>query len=327
MRKVATLFLVCSLCSMLVACSGSDGHIGEAKTPSGSSKMKGRDYESVVESFEEKGFTNIRLETIDDLVLGWLTKEGEVEKVTVGGDEKYSSDKWLPADIEVVIYYHAFPPKTYDVGDTITFGVRYNVIGDLVPLKWEVVALDEENNKILIRTQQIIDGQPFGLNEEETSWEDSYLRSWLNNEFYYNQFTESERLAIAETVFTYGDKDVTDKVFIPSYEEAASIDNDRYYRAKATEYAFRQGVTVYNSYHIDHPVRTQRNTYRYDSDDSYTSRYSNENSYCSWWLRPAYGKRITIIDGWGDYEAVAPNSYDSIYGVRPALWLDLSVDY
>ena len=98
-------------CIILVACDSSSDHIGEAKTPSGSSAMNGRDYKSVVESFEENGFTNIKLEKIEDLVTGLLTKEGEVEDVSVGGDFDYSPDKWVNADTKVIIRYHAFPEK------------------------------------------------------------------------------------------------------------------------------------------------------------------------------------------------------------------------
>ena len=109
MKRIVCIFFAVMLSITLVACGDSSEHIGEAKTPSGSSAMKGRDYASVVETFEEKGFTNIRLEKIEDLITGWLTEDGEVEKVTVDGDENYSADKWVSADVEVVIYYHTFP--------------------------------------------------------------------------------------------------------------------------------------------------------------------------------------------------------------------------
>lgn len=108
MKRIISLLLVILMCITLVACGNNKDHIGEAKTPSGSSAMKGRDYERVVQNFQEKGFTNIRLEKIEDLITGWLTKDGEVEKVTVGGNKDYSPDKWLPADTEVIIYYHTF---------------------------------------------------------------------------------------------------------------------------------------------------------------------------------------------------------------------------
>jgi len=77
--------------------------MGEAKTPSGSSIMKGSDYQSVADSFEEKGFTNVKLEKIEDLITGFLTKDGEVEQVSVGGDVDYSPDKWIAADTEVIV--------------------------------------------------------------------------------------------------------------------------------------------------------------------------------------------------------------------------------
>ena len=60
----------------------------------------------MIEDFEKHGFTNIKTEAIDDLIFGWLTEDGEVEKVTVDGDEDYSADTWVAADVEVVIYYH-----------------------------------------------------------------------------------------------------------------------------------------------------------------------------------------------------------------------------
>ena len=108
MKKVLYLFLIVIICFALVSCEDSESHIGQSKTPSGSSIMKGRTYTDVVEIFEDQGFTNIRLEKIEDLIFGWLTKDGEVEKVTVGGDENYSADKWVDSDTEIVIYYHTF---------------------------------------------------------------------------------------------------------------------------------------------------------------------------------------------------------------------------
>lgn len=106
-----TALLAVFLCFVLTACGDSGDHLGEAKTPSGSSVQQGRNYIDVVEDFEEHGFTNVQTEGIDDLVFGWLTKEGEVEKVTIDGNEDYSPDKWVPADVEVIVYYHTFPQE------------------------------------------------------------------------------------------------------------------------------------------------------------------------------------------------------------------------
>ena len=108
-KRLICLALVIAMCLSLVACGSSDDHIGEAKTPSEASTMQGRKYQEVVEIFEEKGFTNIKTEKIEDLVFGLFTDDGEVEKVSVGGDEEYSPYQWVPADTEVMIYYHTFP--------------------------------------------------------------------------------------------------------------------------------------------------------------------------------------------------------------------------
>lgn len=109
MKRFLSLLLVFLMCFSLAGCGGGADHTGQAKTPSGSSVQKGRDYQDVIEDFEEHGFTNIQTEEIDDLITGWLTKEGEVEDVAINGDTDYSADKWVPADSEVLIRYHVFP--------------------------------------------------------------------------------------------------------------------------------------------------------------------------------------------------------------------------
>lgn len=110
MKKFLSLCIAIVMVFSIAGCS-SEGHEGQAKTPSGSSVQHGRDYQEVYEQFEEKGFTNIQFEALDDLVTGWLTKDGEVESVSVDGDTGYSTDEWYPADVEVIITYHTFPNK------------------------------------------------------------------------------------------------------------------------------------------------------------------------------------------------------------------------
>lgn len=91
-------------------------HDGEARTPGESSDFKGEDYRDVVSEFEENGFTNIETEKLDDLITGWVTKDGEVELVSVDGDVEYSTG-WYPENVEVVITYHTFSGKE---GDDVT---------------------------------------------------------------------------------------------------------------------------------------------------------------------------------------------------------------
>lgn len=107
MKKLISVLLACIMVMALVGCGdNSNKHEGEAKTPSGSSIQKGKDYNKVVDDFKSKGFKNIKTEKLEDLITGWMTKDGEVEEVSVGGDVNYSADEWVSADAEVIIKYH-----------------------------------------------------------------------------------------------------------------------------------------------------------------------------------------------------------------------------
>lgn len=116
-----------------------DDLTGKAKTPSGSTIMEGKDYESVVKEFEENGFTNIKLEKIEDLITGWLTKDGEVEDVSVGGDVEYSPDKLVKSDTEVIIRYHTFPESEEEDTEIAKDNTAQEDVKEETPVKDESV--------------------------------------------------------------------------------------------------------------------------------------------------------------------------------------------
>jgi uncharacterized lipoprotein YehR (DUF1307 family) len=111
MKRIACVLFACILIIALAGCGG-NGHEGEAKTPSGSSVQKGSDYHEVINVFKEQGFKNIKTKKLEDLITGWITKDGEVESVSVDGNTDYSADDWYPNNVEVVITYHTFPAKS-----------------------------------------------------------------------------------------------------------------------------------------------------------------------------------------------------------------------
>lgn len=43
-----------------------------------------------------------------------MTKDGEVEKVTINGGDDYKLGSWYEPDAEIVIFYHTFPAKESD---------------------------------------------------------------------------------------------------------------------------------------------------------------------------------------------------------------------
>nr|WP_263326071.1 hypothetical protein [Neobacillus sp. Marseille-Q6967] len=63
-------------------------------------------YEDVVKSFEDAGYTNITVNVDYDIITGWLTDEGEVESVTIDGEKKFNSYDEFRLDAEVKITYH-----------------------------------------------------------------------------------------------------------------------------------------------------------------------------------------------------------------------------
>lgn len=111
MKKILGSILLLAMLMSFPACGIFNQHEGEVKTPAASSEQKGRNYQDVITTFRDRGFTNVKAEKNADLFLGWLAKDGEVEWVSVDGNKEYSADKWYPSDVEVIIMYHTFPEQ------------------------------------------------------------------------------------------------------------------------------------------------------------------------------------------------------------------------
>lgn len=111
---LSILLLVC----ILTACGG--GSAEKVETPSGMNMQRGRNYKEVIEDFEDKGFTNIRTEPIEDLLFSWRFKNGEVEEISVGGDKNYDPGVKVSPDTEVVIRYHTYNTAAEDAEEEET---------------------------------------------------------------------------------------------------------------------------------------------------------------------------------------------------------------
>ena len=113
MRKFKVIIGTVLCILVLLGCGSSSGssesHEGEVKTVEGASHYKNKNYQEVENELRQIGFTNISTEAIDDLITGWLTKDGEVESVSIDGDDDFSAYNWYPAESKVVITYHTFP--------------------------------------------------------------------------------------------------------------------------------------------------------------------------------------------------------------------------
>ena len=119
-RELATVFLIFAVLiafalimyafSYISSYREKQAHIAnnEIQVSASSKELEGENYKDVSALLEEAGFTNITLIGAEDLVLGILSKEGNVDEVSIDGDTSFSSGSWYPADAEVLITYHSF---------------------------------------------------------------------------------------------------------------------------------------------------------------------------------------------------------------------------
>ena len=76
--------------------------------PITSKDAKGKQYSEIVELFKKAGFTNVKVKGMDDLVTGWINKEGEVSSITINSEKNYYEDDEFEQDASVIIKYHSF---------------------------------------------------------------------------------------------------------------------------------------------------------------------------------------------------------------------------
>ena len=115
------------------------------------------------------------------------------------------------------------------VGSTMKFG-SYEQDGDVSngfeKIEWIVLARD--GNRALLLSKYAIEWLPFNTRSDYDTWEDSYIRKWLNEDFYLSAFNASEReriLSVTNLNIDYSedatdnDKPTADRVFLLSLDE------------------------------------------------------------------------------------------------------------
>lgn len=111
MKKMFACLLVLVLVMSLAACGSDDTNDNRITVSKSSSDLEGEDYKDVMTMLQVAGFSNIEVEVLDDLITGWLTKDGEVEKVSINGETSFSASSRFPPDSKIMITYHTFPSK------------------------------------------------------------------------------------------------------------------------------------------------------------------------------------------------------------------------
>ena len=108
MKKILLLLCLVIVIINISACSAEEDP-NVLKISKSSDELVVENYQTVISELEETGFTNIETQVLDDLITGWLTKDGDIEQVEINGDTEFSANDSFSKDAKIVITYHTFP--------------------------------------------------------------------------------------------------------------------------------------------------------------------------------------------------------------------------
>ena len=97
----------------------------------------------------------------------------------------YTMDNWANAEIGQKIYF-----GSYEQDNNLSNGAEQ--------IEWMII--DENEDNFLVLSTSALEALPFMETTDKTlSWEESYVRAWLNGEFYENAFSTEEKAKIVTT--------------------------------------------------------------------------------------------------------------------------------
>ena len=193
-----------------------------------------------------------------------------------------------------------------DFGEIIEFG----------GMNWLV--LDKRDGEVLLLSEEILKyDKRYSKETPETTWETSYMREYLNSEFFDETFTDEEKARIKQVTLTNednqwfgasGGNDTTDNVFLLSLAEVVRYFGD--------------------SGQLDEPPGTPEElTYEYLEDEFDSARIASRPDGLggSLWLLRSPGISNARVAYVGTYGGIYPRGegINMFGGVRPALWLSL----
>ena len=227
--------------------------------------------------------------------------------------------------------------KDAEIGDIVQMGT-YEQDGDAEtedPICWDV--LDKDGDAMLLISHDVIAYQRFSDSAKCVIWEDSQIRSWLNEEFYAEAFDEAEQASIRETtlenpstvgfaahVDPSGDvqvresrPDTKDKIFLLSWKEA-----EQYYGNRLPDASFLgrrpSRVVLQKREAIFTDIIIEELPAMYP----YSRHLADGTERLPWMLRSTGMKdyNILVIGYEGKWDQDYPDSYN---GVRPAMWVNV----
>lgn len=199
------------------------------------------------------------------------------------------------------------------VGDIITFGSYEQddiYMNGTEPIEWYV--LYTVDSRALLISRYCLFASPFSEDWSRLTWDKCALRDYLNDDFYYEAFSSSERNAILRSKVvqeknpvyrTSAGEDTMDNVFLLSYSEAERyLRTDTLLRGIPTQRCIADGATA-----------------------------TRKNGLCWYWLRTPgrYRTDVTyvttdqVVDMHINGKGVQIIHKDG--AVRPCIWVDLAM--
>lgn len=263
------------------------------------------------------------------LLLSGCGKQAESTEVIM---EKSNTEEPEPATTEAL---ETVTLKDAEIGDIVQMGT-YEQDGDAEtedPICWDV--LDKDGDAVLLISHDVIAYQRFSDSRKCVIWEDSEIRTWLNQEFYAEAFDEEEQIrettlenlstvGFAAHVDPSGDvqvresrPDTKDKIFLLSWKEA-----EQYYGNRLTDASVlgrrpsRAVLQKRKAIFTDLIIEELPAMY------PYSRHLPDGTERLSWMLRSTGMKdyNILVIGYEGKWDQDYPDSYN---GVRPAMWVNV----
>lgn len=193
----------------------------------------------------------------------------------------------------------------FATGYYVTFGSypQSKAGNDDTPIEWLV--LDSDGETALLISRYALDRQRYGYNDN--AWEQSTLRSWLNNEFYNKAFSAEEKRYILQNEISENknaensansSSAMKDDVFLLSMADVNKYLGGSVRKCAPTDYAIERGAST-------------------DKNNKVDGRRA-----CSWWLcTPAsyYSARVRAVDSAGYIDDLGFIVYDDRVAVRPSV--------
>lgn len=205
----------------------------------------------------------------------------------------------------------ALPYRKAAKGDVIAFG-SFEQDGDTTngaePIRW--IVLERFDDRLLVLSADVLDGRQYNhVPFQEVTWADSDLRAWMNDDFLTAAFGPAQQGIIATVCNSNEDQSVTGA-------EGGADTQDRVFALSETE------SVIYLSSSANRADIGAAPASAFAASGALTV---SEDGTADWWLRSpgTYGFAAQFVDAEGK-PSVSGANVDVLYGVRPALWIDVS---